>query len=63
MRAHGRRIAAGAAAATFAVIATSGEGQRVRRLVLASVASGAVAVALAYVHEMTVVIAETLLPE
>jgi hypothetical protein len=63
MRAHGPRIAVGAAVTTFALIVAGGRQGRAERLVLASIASVSVGVSLAYVHEMTVVIAETLLPE
>ncbi|MHB8672993.1 MAG: hypothetical protein ACYDAK_04860 [Candidatus Limnocylindrales bacterium] len=62
-RRHGRTIAFVASGATF----VSFIGPRHRRglgdLVRALALSGAVGVSLAYMHELTVVIAETLLPE
>jgi hypothetical protein len=63
MRSHGRRVAVGAAVATFAVVAADRGLRPARRTFAASAAAAAVGVALAYVHEMTVVVAETLLPE
>jgi hypothetical protein len=63
MRSHGRRVAIGAAVATFAVVASDRRYGPGRRTLAATVAATAVGLMMTYVHEMTVVVAETLLPE
>lgn len=62
MRENGYEIAAAAAALTFLALLANG-GARPGSVVRAVGASAVVGASLAYVHEMTVIVAETLLPE
>jgi hypothetical protein len=63
VRKHGKRVAFGSAVATFLLVASGTGGTRAGRLVRATALAGAVGAGLAYMHEMTQVIGDTLLPQ
>jgi hypothetical protein len=63
MRSHGKKLSIGSAIATFAVTVTGDENRRQGRILRALLVSTAVGAGVAYLQEMTEVVASTLLPE
>ncbi|HVC78174.1 MAG TPA: hypothetical protein VND96_16810 [Candidatus Micrarchaeaceae archaeon] len=63
IRRNGKTIAVGSAIATFVMVTSNGNGSSRRRLLRAGALAAAVGGGLAYLQELTAVIAETLLPQ
>jgi hypothetical protein len=64
MRNHGRQVALASALATFVVtLRGTGPGSRSSQLITSTALSVAVGGTVAYLHELTQVLASTLLPE
>ncbi|MHB8587956.1 MAG: hypothetical protein ACYDA0_03770 [Candidatus Dormibacteraceae bacterium] len=63
MRRNGKSIAVGSAIATFVLVTSIGGGSAGGRLLRAGALAAAVGGGLAYLQELTAVIAETLLPQ